>query len=70
MKVPYADAKKVADDLLVLLGDHFQRLQIAGSLRRKNEFVGDIELVGIPHAVLDPNSFWATPILPIGQSSV
>ena len=65
MKVPYADAKKVADDLLVLLGDHFQRLQIAGSLRRKNEFVGDIELVGIPHAVLDPNSFWATPILPI-----
>jgi DNA polymerase/3'-5' exonuclease PolX len=66
MKVPYADAKKIADDLLVLLGNHFQRLQIAGSLRRKKEFVGDIELVGIPHAVLDPNSFWATPISPIG----
>lgn len=66
LKVPYVDAKKVADDLLVLLGDHFVRLEIAGSLRRKKQLIGDIELVGIPHPVLDPNSFWATPISPIG----
>ena len=64
-KVPYDEAKKIADELVVLLGGHFSRLEIAGSLRRKKEFVGDIELVGIPHAVLDPNSFWATPISPI-----
>lgn len=47
LKVPYADAKKVADDLLILLGDHFERLEIAGSLRRKKALIGDIELVGI-----------------------
>ena len=63
--MPYAEAKKIADDLLVLLGDHFERLEIAGSLRRKKQLIGDIELVGIPHPVLDPNSFWATPISPI-----
>ena len=47
IKVPYDEAKKVADDLLVLLGDHFERLEIAGSLRRKKDLIGDIELVGI-----------------------
>ena len=66
LKMPYAEAKKIADDLLVLLGEHFERLEIAGSLRRKKQLIGDIELVGIPYAVLDPNSFWATPISPIG----
>jgi len=35
IKVPYSEAKKIADDLLVLLGGHFERLEIAGSLRRK-----------------------------------
>lgn len=64
MKVPYADAKKVADDLLILLGDHFNRLEIAGSLRRKKEFIGDIELVGIPHPTLDEGSFFAVEISP------
>lgn len=66
LKVPYADAKKVADDLLVLLGGHFKRLEIAGSLRRKKEFVGDIELVGILQLMLDENSFFANEISPIG----
>lgn len=51
LKMPYAEAKKIADDLLVLLGDRFERLEIAGSLRRKKELVGDIELVGIPKPV-------------------
>ena len=47
LKVPYSEAKQFADDLLILLGDHFERLEIAGSLRRKKALVGDIELVGI-----------------------
>ena len=50
-KVPYDEAKKIAEELLVLLGDRFERLEIAGSLRRKKELVGDIELVGIPKPV-------------------
>ena len=51
MKVPYSEAKKIADDLLVLLGGHFERLETAGSLRRKKDLIGDIELVGIPKPV-------------------
>lgn len=47
LKVPYDEAKKIADELVVLLGEGFERLEIAGSLRRKKALVGDIELVGI-----------------------
>lgn len=50
-KVPFEEAKKIADELVVLLGEGFERLEIAGSLRRKKELVGDIELVGIPKPV-------------------
>lgn len=51
IKVPYSEAAKIASDLLVLLQDHFERLEIAGSLRRKKELIGDIELVGILRTV-------------------
>ncbi len=64
IKVPYAEAKEIADDLLVLLGGHFKRLEIAGSLRRKKEFIGDIELVGIPQPAFDKGSLFAIEIPP------
>lgn len=46
-KILYANAVGVAADLVNSLGVHFDRLEIAGSLRRKKKLVGDIELVGI-----------------------
>ena len=64
-KVPYSEAKEIADELIVLLGGHFERLEIAGSLRRKKEFIGDIELVGIPRSVLVSNLFGTTELSPI-----
>lgn len=47
-RVAYAEAKLVADELVELLGDTCQRLEIAGSIRRQERSVGDIELVVIP----------------------
>lgn len=46
-KVAYQDAMAYAQLLVERLGVHFERLEIAGSLRRKRAMVGDIELVGI-----------------------
>lgn len=65
-KVPYAEAMKIVDDLYMLLGDHFKRLEIAGSLRRKKVFVGDIELVGILQPMQDAGLFGFNTISPIG----
>ncbi len=47
VKVPYAEAVEAANELVKILEPHFERLEIAGSIRRKKEYVGDIELVGI-----------------------
>lgn len=46
--IPYAEAKKIADKLIVLLQPHCHRIEIAGSIRRKKQIVGDIEIVAIP----------------------
>ena len=53
LKVPYSKAAIIADNLVEMLGVHFDRLEIAGSLRRQKDMIGDIELVGIPHSVQD-----------------
>ena len=47
-KRPYVQVKKVADSLVEALSPACHRIEIAGSLRRKREMVGDIELVAIP----------------------
>lgn len=43
-----AEARKVANELFVLLSPHCERLTIAGSLRREKPEVKDIELVAQP----------------------
>lgn len=47
-KYPYAEALKVAEDILEQLKPHCIRAEIAGSIRRKAKEVGDIEIVAIP----------------------
>jgi len=47
-KTPYAQAKPIADKVLADLAPYCQRIEIAGSLRRKKPEVGDIEIVCIP----------------------
>lgn len=47
-KIPYKEALSLAEELLCLLRPSCQRIEVAGSLRRRRPEVGDIELVCIP----------------------
>ena len=48
-----ADARQLANNLLASLAPACERIEIAGSIRRGNPGVGDIELVAIPKPGLD-----------------
>jgi DNA polymerase (family 10) len=48
---PLADAEQIATAIVGDLGPYCDRIAIAGSVRRKKEMVGDIELVAIPRYV-------------------
>ena len=47
-KRPYAEALAIANDLVALLRPACERIEIAGSLRRKKAQIGDVEIVCIP----------------------
>jgi len=44
----YSKAKRIADSVLQELKPHCERIEIAGSIRRKKEYPNDIEIVAIP----------------------
>ena len=48
IKYPYAEAYKLALEVLEQLKPYCERIEIAGSIRRKKAEVGDIEIVAIP----------------------
>lgn len=45
--IPYSEAKEKAEELKALLLPYCSQLEIAGSIRRQKDWIGDIELVGI-----------------------
>jgi len=47
-KHPLVEARAIAAELVSYLGDFCEKIQIAGSIRRKKSEVGDIELLYIP----------------------
>ena len=52
-KRPYAQVMPIAEKLADRLSARCERIEIAGSLRRQCETVGDIEIVAIPMLQLD-----------------
>jgi hypothetical protein len=46
---PLPDAERIAAAIVADLAPFCARIQVAGSVRRHKEVVGDIELVAIPH---------------------
>jgi len=50
-------AERLADDFCVLLSPHCERIEIAGSVRRRKPDVGDIEIVAIPKTEKLPGMF-------------
>jgi len=47
-RMPFKDAKVIADQIVTILSPHCHRIEIAGSIRRECSYVGDIEIVAIP----------------------
>lgn len=52
-RLPYADMKRLADALVERLRPACERIEVAGSIRRKKSEVGDIEIIAIPKPILD-----------------
>lgn len=54
-RYPLAQAQQIAQDVLSQLAPHCDRIEISGSIRRKCDTIGDIEIVCIPkmHQVYD-----------------
>jgi DNA polymerase/3'-5' exonuclease PolX len=53
----YAQAKAIADGMVERLSGYCDRIEVAGSVRRKKPEVHDIEIVAIPKAIDEPNMF-------------
>lgn len=51
------DASQAAHELIQMMKPFLDRTQIAGSIRRKKEFVKDIEIVGIPKIAQNSDMF-------------
>lgn len=56
-KYPYAEALVAALSLRAKLQPYCDRIEVAGSIRRRCEMVGDIELVGIPTMRIEQGLF-------------
>lgn len=55
-RIPLREAEAIAADLVALLADCCERIEIAGSIRRKRDTIGDFDLLAIPktETVTDP----------------
>mgnify|MGYP003619576969 CR=1 FL=1 len=53
IKKSFAVVRPVAERLVAALGPYCRRVEIAGSLRRQRDMVGDIEIVAIPRRPTD-----------------
>lgn len=54
-RYPASEAQSVADELIHWLEPDCEQLAIAGSLRRRKDLVGDVELLFIPKITKRPN---------------
>jgi DNA polymerase/3'-5' exonuclease PolX len=53
LKRPYSDVLPVAQRVIKGIAPYCERVEIAGSLRRKRPFIGDIEIVALPKRAVD-----------------
>lgn len=54
---PYAEALALAEEVCAILAPACERIEIAGSLRRRKVEIGDIELVAIPRYEIERDLF-------------
>lgn len=71
IKRPYAQVMRVAECLMDALHPACRRIEIAGSLRRQKEMVGDIEIVAVPRIVTKTTTnLFGEPIRETSESMV
>jgi DNA polymerase (family 10) len=63
-RIPLAEAELIADRVIAQLRPHCERIDIAGSIRRRRPTIGDIEIVCIP------KPYDATPLFASGIATV
>lgn len=56
-RIQLLKAENIAGEVVTLLAPMCQRIEIAGSIRRRKPEVGDIEIVAIPRMIPDKNIF-------------
>jgi len=66
----WAEAAKVAQELVGRLMPFCQRIKIAGSLRRGKPDVGDVEIVFVPAVTLKPGGLFGDDVLQINEANV
>lgn len=52
-KIPLHEAEQIAQRVIAVLAPYCERIEIAGSIRRRKPEVGDIEIVAIPKIITD-----------------
>jgi len=52
-KIPLYEAEQIAQRVIAVLAPHCERIEIAGSIRRRKPEVGDIEIVASPKIITD-----------------
>jgi hypothetical protein len=57
VRIPLAEGRDLAGELVALLESTCERIEIAGSIRRERELVGDIELLAIPRITAEADMF-------------
>ena len=62
-RLPLHEAQRIAADVVEQLAPHCTRIEIAGSIRRECETVGDIEIVCIPKVEEVPDGLFETKIV-------
>lgn len=55
--IPLGQAEKIANKIKAAIGEYCERIAVAGSIRRKCEIVGDIEIVAQPKVVPEYDLF-------------
>lgn len=61
--MPLAEVRPIAEELVAQLAPACDRIEIAGSIRRRKAEVSDIELVAMPRVTEEPGGdLWGTPV--------
>lgn len=69
-RYPWAVAMQIAEEIVYSLGPGCERIEIAGSLRRKKPDVGDIEILYIPTTQEEPDGLFGSRVTSLADGRI